>query len=141
MQSVNENGERIKIKYLHMNINPGYKRTVKWIKDNGYWDAVKIQNEGYIYICKEWEALPFVKEERGIPISSHEENKGFIKLENGEETKKLIEYAISTPQEYIKKEERYSVYQIRNEENKDYLFLTNMRMEAIKALFPEKDFN
>ncbi|MBQ6938187.1 MAG: hypothetical protein IJN36_06700, partial [Clostridia bacterium] len=138
-------GKRIKVRYLHLNINPNYKRTVQWIKDNGYWDLVKINNEGFIYICKDGQRLPFVGEAldiaAGESATSKKKESDIIKLENQEDLERIIEYAHTAPSRYINRDERYCVYQIKDEANKDYLFLTRMTKEEIEALFPEKDFS
>jgi len=145
IQGLDDDGKRIKVKYLHLNINPNYKRTVQWIKDNGYWDLVKINNEGFIYICKDGQRLPFVGEAldiaAGESATSKKEESDIIKLENQEDLERLIEYAHTAPSRYINRDERYCVYQIKDEANKDYLFLTRMTKEEIEALFPEKDFS
>ena len=142
---VDGDGKRIKVRYVHLNINPSYKRTVQWIKDNGYWDLVKIKNEGFIYICKEEENLPFVKEALDIAagegVISKKEQTDIIKLENQQDLEKLIEYIHTAPVGYINQDERYCVYQIKDEANKDYMFLTRMTREEIETLFPEKDFS
>ncbi len=144
-QGVDDDGKRIKVRYLHLNVNPNYKRTMQWIKDNGYWEMVKIKNEGFIYICKEWENLPFVGKTldiaAGESVISKKEEKDIIKLENQEDIERLIEYAHTAPSRYISQDKRYTVYQIKDEANKDYIFLTRMTKEEIEALFPEKDFS
>lgn len=145
VQGLDNDGKRIKVKYLYLNINPNYRRTMKWIQDNGYWDLVKIKNEGFIYICKEGENLPFVKEEldiaAGESVSSTKEKQNIIKLDNQEDIEKLIEYAHTAPSRYINQDARYCVYQIKDEANKDYMFITRMTREEIEALYPEKDFS
>lgn len=137
---IDEVSEDIRIEYLHYSINPNYTNTINWIKENGYWENISLKNDGTLYIARDWIDLPFVDEEgRLVEIIPQKNN--FIKIENKEDIQKLISYVQTTPSEYIPSNESFRVYQIVNENTKDYNSVATVKKEEIAKLFPNSDWH
>ena len=137
---IDEVDDDIRIEYMHQSINPNYVNTINWIKENGYWENISLKNDGTIYIAKDWKDLPFVDEEgRLVEIIPEKDN--FIKIEDKEDIERLIAYAQSTPSEYIPSNKRFRVYQIVNENAKDYNSVTVLSKEEIAKLFPDSEWH
>ena len=137
---INEVGEDVRIEYMNQSINPNYTNTINWIFENGYWENISIKNTGTIYIARDWKDLPFVDEE-GRLVEIIPEKESFIKLENKEDIQKLIDYAQTAQAKYIPSAERFRVYQIVNENTKDYNSITTLSKEEIARLFPDLNWH
>ena len=122
------------IHYMNYNINPNYKNTISWIKENGYWDSLNIKNDGIIYICKDYNNLPFVDKDGGIVEIETEKDGNIIKIQDEAMCQKLIEYILSSPSDYIKKNDRYYVYQVRDAEKRDYRRISVITKEELGIL-------
>ncbi len=137
---IDEVDDDIRVEYMHQSINPNYVNTINWIKENGYWENISLKNDGTLYIARNWKDLPFVDEEgRLVEIIPEKEN--FIKIEDKADIKRLIDYAQSNPSEYIPSNKRFRVFQIVNENTKDYNSVTVLSKEEIAKLFPDSEWH
>ncbi len=134
-----ENREDIQIRYMHQSINSNYINTLSWIRENGYWENIALKNNGVLYVTKDWEDLPFVDRE-GRLVEIIPEKKNFIKIEKKEDIQKLIDYVQSAPTEYIPSNIRFEVYQVVNENTKEYNTIAALKKEEIAKLFPDYDW-
>lgn len=99
------------VEVINMVINPNFENAMTWIKENGYWETLKIKNEGVFYIVESFDDLPFVKDGEITTVIDSEKEKAVIRLEGGS-AEKLIEYIHSTPCEASESEKTYQVYKI-----------------------------
>ena len=132
--------EGYRTKYEYININANYKNTIKWLRDNGYWEGVALKNEGTMYIARDWSNLPFFDEE-GRLVDDIKEKEAFIKLENSEDVAKIVDFCNYAQRRYVKEKDRYTVYLVYSGQEKDYTVLTTISREEIKNLFPEKSLD
>lgn len=130
--------ERIYIEYISVNVNANYKNTIAWMMENGYWEKISLKNEGIVYICREYNELPFMNEDGFTGVISEAKEKKIIKLDTPEEIEKLINYAQFEKQTYVKSEDRYEAHQVRDAAQMNHYFITAMSENDVMRLFPEK---
>lgn len=122
-----EDNKELRISYLHMNVNANYKNTIAWLKENGYWDKVSLDEGGMLCIAKDWENLI--------------ENDNCVIIEKAEDVKKVIEFIYTSPQKYISHNEGYYIYRIIDSESEDYRNITCVTKEQLKELLPEYNWD
>ena len=132
-----EDNTSIRIRHEYVAINSNYKNTIQWLRDNGYWESVALKNQGVMYIARDWKDLPFFDEE-GRLVDNIDGKDSFIKIDEKEEVQKIVDFCNSTPREYVREKDRYTVFIVYSEQEKDHSTLTTISKEEIKALFPEK---
>ena len=128
-------------RYLGVNVNSNYKHTIKWLQENGYWSLVKLENEGVMYIVREWRDLPFVDENGNIVENEVDGKNSFIKIDDESEVEKMVDFCNYTPRKYVKENDRYTVVLVSNSTEKDYVEITSISMDEIKQIFPEKNLS
>ena len=127
----------VRLRHEYESINANYKHTIKWLRDNGYWESVAFNQRGTMYITRDWRDLPFFDEE-GRLVDNIEGKDSFIKLEDAEDIEKIIDFCNNTHREYVKEKDRFTVFIVYNEQEKDHNTVTTISRDEIKALFPEK---
>lgn len=135
-----EDNTSIRIRHEYEAINANYKNTIKWLRDNGYWESVAFKPSGIMYIARDWMDLPFFDEE-GRLVDYIKGKDSFIKLEDAEDIEKIADFCNNTPREYVKEKDRYTVYIVYNEQEKDHSTLTEISKDEITVLFPEKSLD
>ena len=135
-----EDNTSIRIRHEYEAINANYKNTIKWLRDNGYWESVAFKPSGIMYIARDWKDLPFFDEE-GRLVDYIKEKDSFIKLEDAKDIEKIAYFCNNTPREYVKEKDRYTVYIVYNEQEKDHSTLTEISIDEIRTLFPEKSLD
>jgi len=124
-----------RINYMHQTINMNFENTVKWIKDNGYWESVFIKNEGQMYIAKNWEYMPFTK------TNENNVEKNFLKIEKGEDFDKIIDFIENYKPGYVPEEQKLRLYHSYSAEDKDYSMTAEIPIDELKKLFPDKQID
>lgn len=127
--------ENTRIEYISQKINPNFVNTMKWLRENGYWEELSIKNVGEIYIAHENDELPLFNKEGEVVLRKDK----FIKLATEEDKKILVDYIQTAKTEYIPKNHRLVVYRVTNEKMGDYNTLTVMTKEELSKLLPDYD--
>ncbi len=136
--------EEIRISHYHQSINSNYKHTIKWLRDNGLWEDVSLKNTGIMYVAKDWKNLPFFDSSGNLimDVDIGEKELGeCIKIEDADEVDKIVDFCNNTPREYVRTEDRYTVFLVNDEIEKDFVNLTSISMEELRKLFPEKNLD
>ncbi len=126
---------------IYCSINPNYTNTINWLRDNGYWESLEYKNpDGAMYIAR-GKSTPFY-DVRGMRRTDDTEIKEtFIKFESGEDVKRIVDFCNNKKREYVKEKDRYVVYNVYDDVNKNYSVITTISIDELKELFPEKDFS
>lgn len=139
-ETLEKENSDVRIRHEYQSINANYKNTIKWLRDNGYWESVALKNQGVMYIARDWRDLPFFDEE-GRLVDEIKGKDSFIRLAEKEEVQKIVDFCNNTPREYVRTKDRYTVYIVYNEHEKDHSTLSTISLEEIKSLFPEKSLD
>jgi len=124
-----------RVQYIYISINPSFEKTVKWIKENGYWDIVKIKNAKALYIARDRSELPFFDDEgRLLEKEDPEKLKKIIKITEKEHMENIFDYVQSTGHGFIPKEEAYYIFMVDDTAAKDYAILSVITEEEVKEL-------
>lgn len=119
--------------YESQTINANFKNTIDWVKENGYWDSLNIENKGVLYIVNDWEDLPFVKNGAIVDEVDPEKEAKIIKLQ-GDNAQNVIDYILYAGQSYKKNERTLKVYQQTNSDPNSVRFLSEIPEEELKVL-------
>lgn len=130
---VKEDTDESAIRYGSQNINANFKNTIAWVKENGYWDNVKIKNNGAIYIVDKWEDLPFVGPDGIMAENDPEKEANTIKL-YGESAQKVIDYIHTEGQCYMDDDKTVDVYQQIGADAKSVRLLSEVPKTEIEKL-------
>ena len=135
-----ENGESIRLNYMNLNINANYKNTLEWIRENGYWNYISLENKGIVYIVREWEDLPFVDDEGRVTELNPEKEKNTVRIADREEIQRLFDYIHNNGHEYISEDDRYYVYQLLDSATREHRTITVMTKTQVGNLFSDSNW-
>jgi len=113
--------------YYAYKINSNYKETIKWLKENGYWDNVEIDHDGPILIVKNTGDIPYRDYADGVKMNLDD---GIII--DGEEREKLYEFIYAVERKGEPSIDDYLVYLVTDEEDGMCELLTVLPEEAVK---------
>jgi len=106
-------------------IDSQHINTINWVKENGYWEDIKIDSEAPAYIIKKPDYLPYMDfwdSAIGLDLESY----GVVEKLEGEEVESLCEYAYSTPYDNdARLAQKYLVYQETDTEGR-YRYVTTL---------------
>lgn len=132
------------IGYKSMEINPNYKKTMEWLKENGYYEKLKPVNEGPLFICRDRDDLPLRRDEtrggRTWYDPDSEKEAAAIKIEKTEDIEKVLEYISTAHQRYLKNNEGLSIYSC-NLKDEDFRMISRISKEEAQMLFPNVNFS
>lgn len=107
--------------YALIDVNANYHNTIEWMKENGYWEDIKIGNDGPVLIMESPYYLPFMDFwDKEIDLSNEE----FIKIFEGEDAERVCEYVQTAEATADYRGTKYIVYQLTGE--KSYKYLTRL---------------
>ena len=114
-------------------IDPQHTNTIRWIKDNGYWDDIEIKKDAPVYIIKNPGYIPYM-DFWDMEIKLDMNIKEVVKKFEGEEIASLCEFAYGTifddEAEFLN---TYLVYQEAEKEN-HYRYVTTFSEDQLKEL-------
>ena len=90
-------------------VDSNYKNTYAYLKEHGYWGSW-IKNEGKIYIVKDKEEIPYMRDGEVDENPAPDKEKKAIKFE-GDAAQTVIDYILAAPYE-AQEENQYYVYQV-----------------------------
>ena len=115
--------------YALVDVNANYRNTIEWLEKNGYWESIKIGNDGPVLIMESPYYLPFMDFwDKEIDLSNEE----FIKTFEGEAAVRVCEYIHTAEATDDYRGTKYIVYQLTGE--KSYKYLTQLTPEQYNAL-------
>jgi len=128
--------ENLRIEYISCGINQNFERTMNWLSENGYKQALSVKDTQNIYIVPNSSTDEFYAGEKYVSASAVEH----IKVDNEEDKKTLIDYINNAKPEYIPTNERFYVYRATSIEVGDYSLLSIITKEEISTLLPSYEF-
>ncbi len=115
--------------YFQYDINMNFKNTINWLKENGYWDAIKIEDEAPVYIVKN-DNIPFM-DFWDMEIGIDHENAIIL---DGEKREAFYDFLNTTLKGRIEDEEKYIAYKLTNPDEMLFKYVTQLTKEQVDEL-------